>query len=199
MSLRLGRMRLAVLPFAAALLFGCVNNNALDNLPDAKPQGSAFNKALYGDYSRLARSFGPVGAAAGVAFDGGGSIELTRMDSAIGALANSYAEKALLAARGSMVEPESGVDVETHKLRDRLVRALDRTKEDFPSDAARAQVQFDCWLMNGALPAMRSAAMRCRMEAEASIKKLEDEAKPAAAPATAAAPSDDSDKPAIEQ
>ena len=198
MGLRLGHLRLAVLSFAAAfLLAGCVNNNALDNLPETKPQGSAFSHALFKDYSRVAHSFGPVGAAAGVAFDGGGSLELTRMDSAIGALANAYAEKALLAARGSMVEPESGVDVETHKLRDRLIRALERGKDAFPADAARAQVQFDCWLMNATVPAMRNAADLCHKAAERAIKKLEDEAKPAA-PQTAEAPVEDSDKPAVQ-
>ena len=108
---------------------GCVNNTALDDLRDTKPEGSAFNKALFKDYSALARSFGEVGAAAGVAFDTSGSFELTEMDSNVGALANAYAEKALLAARGSLVEPEPGVDVPTHKARDRLIRALERGKE----------------------------------------------------------------------
>ena len=86
---------------AALLLFGCVNNTALDDLKDTTPLGSRFNKALFKNYSALARSFGEVGAASGVAFDGGGSIELTRMDSNIGALANSYAEKAIIASRAA--------------------------------------------------------------------------------------------------
>ncbi|MBV8976997.1 MAG: hypothetical protein JO261_06550 [Alphaproteobacteria bacterium] len=197
MELRLRPLGLAILPFAAAVLLGCVNNTALDDLRETKPLGSAFNKELFKDYSRVAHSFGSVGAAAGVAFDGNASIELTRMDSNIGALANSYAEKALIAARGTLVEPESGVDIETHKMRDRLIRALERGKEAFPADAARAQVQFDCWLMNNTVPAMRGAAKRCHGAAEVAIKKLEDEAKPAPAPAPTPAPSDNSDKPAI--
>jgi|SRR5580698_9336337 hypothetical protein len=182
---------------AALLLFGCVNNTALDDLKETVPQGSKFNKALFKNYSALARSFGEVGAAAGVAFDNGGSIEITRMDSNIGALATAYAEKAIIAARGSLVEPEPGVDVPTHKMRDRLIRALERGKETFPADSARAQAQYDCWLMNGAVPAMLSSAKRCHGAVEIALQKLETEAKvPIPSAPTPPAP-DNTDKPAV--
>jgi hypothetical protein len=183
---------------AASLLAGCVNEYALDDLPSTKPTGSAFSKALFANYSALARSFGPVGVAAGVAFDRGGSIELTKMDSAIGSLANDYAEKAIVAARGSVVEPEPGIDVPTHKMRDRLIRALERGKESFPADSARAQADYDCWLMNNTIPAMRSSANKCHASLEVSIAKLEGEAKAAPAAPPPPAPSDNSDKPAIQ-
>jgi hypothetical protein len=182
---------------AAALLSGCVNNTALDDLHDAKPTGSPFSQALFKDYAALARSFGEVGAAAGVAFDGEGSMELTSMDSKIGALANSYAEKALIAARGSLVEPETGVDIVTHKARDRLIRALDRGKETFPVDSARAQADFDCWMMNATVDAMAKASARCHASLEASLTKLEGEAKPAAV-APLSTPSANSEQPAAQ-
>ncbi|HEX4294974.1 MAG TPA: hypothetical protein VHZ29_12635 [Rhizomicrobium sp.] len=182
----------------ALLLLGCVNNTALDDLHETKPVAgtTAFNKALFDDYRALARSFGEVGAAAGVAFDSGGSMEMTEMDSAIGALANSYAEKALIAARGSVVEPEPGVDVPTHKMRDRLVRAMERGKDSFPADSARAQAQYDCWLMNGAVPAMAKSSKRCLATLENSLKKLESEAK-VPPPTPVAPPADNTDKPAV--
>lgn len=182
----------------ALLLLGCVNNTALDYLHETKPVAgtTAFNKALFDDYRALARSFGEVGAAAGVAFDNGGSMEMTEMDSAIGALANSYAEKALIAARGSVVEPEPGVDVPTHKMRDRLIRAMERGKDSFPGDSARAQAEYDCWLMNGAVPAMGKSAKRCLATLENTIKKLESEAK-VPPPAPPPPPSDNTDKPAV--
>ena len=182
---------------AALLLFGCVNNTALDDLKDTTPLGSRFNKALFKNYSALARSFGEVGAASGVAFDGGGSIELTRMDSSIGALANSYAEKAIIASRGSLVEPEPGVDVPTHKTRDRLIRALERGRDSFPGDSARAQAQYDCWMMDGAIPAMAAAAKRCRAALEPALQKLEAEAKVPTPATPAAPPPDNTDKPAV--
>jgi hypothetical protein len=187
----------ATLLLATAFLAGCVNEYALDDLSTTKPAGDAFSKALFKDYSALAKSFGPVGVSAGVAFDRGGSIEMTEMNSAVGGLANDYAEKAIIAARGANVEPEPGIDVPTHKMRDRLIRALERGKEGYAVDAARAQADYDCWMMDNAVSAMRKAAERCHASLERSVAKLEGEAK--AAPATPApAPSDDSDKPAIQ-
>jgi hypothetical protein len=180
---------------AALLLSGCVNNTALDDLRDTTPTGSAFNKALFKNYSAIARSFGSVGASAGIAFDQGGSLELTEIDSHVGALANAYAEKAIIAARGTVVEPEPGVDVPTHKMRDRLIRALERGREGFPVDSARAQTDYDCWMMNATIPVLANSAKKCRASLEISMKRLESEAKaPAAAPAPA--PSDNSEKPA---
>jgi outer membrane murein-binding lipoprotein Lpp len=193
---RLHLSLLAVAGLAGALLAGCVNNTALDDLRETKPTGSPFDKALFQDYSALARSFGEVGAAAGVSFDSEGSMELTSMDSKIGALANAFAEKALIAARGSVVEPEPGIDVPTHKMRDRLIRALERGRDTYPADAARAQAEYDCWMMNATVPAMAAASRRCLSGAEVAVAKLEGEAKPAPVAAPPSVPAN-SDQPAV--
>ena len=190
--------RFAAFVLATAFLAGCVNVLALDELEDTKPQGTPFNQALFRDYKTVARSFGPVGASAGVAFDSGGSIELTEFNSAVGGLANAYAEKALLAARGSIVEPDPGIDVPTHKMRDRLIRAIERGRDTFPVDAARAQVDYDCWMMNAAVPQMKRASAKCFASLNVSLSNLETKAKPPAAPAPAPAPSDNSDKPSVQ-
>lgn len=190
--------RMAGLSLSALFLIGCVNNTALDDLRDTTPTGSAFNKALFRNYSALARSFGEVGAASGISFDGDASFELTAMDSTVGALANAYATKAIIAARGSLVEPEPGVDIPTHKMRDRLIRAMERGKDSFPADSARAQAEYDCGLMNMAVPAMRASSKKCLAAFEVVVKKLEGEAKPAPEPAPATAPSADTDKPAVQ-
>jgi hypothetical protein len=191
--------RFGVLLLAAglsgALLTGCVNNTALDDLRDTKAGGTPFDKALFKDYSALAHSFGEVGAAAGVSFDSEGSMELTSMDSKIGALANSYAEKALIAARGSLVEPEPGIDVQTHKMRDRLIRALERGRDSYPGDSARAQAEYDCWMMNATVPAMAAASRRCLAGVQVTLARLEGEAKPKAAPPPPTPPAN-SDQPA---
>ncbi|HVU21401.1 MAG TPA: hypothetical protein VHE09_11775 [Rhizomicrobium sp.] len=193
--------RLAVLSFAAVLLAGCVNELALDTLSDTKPESSAspFNKALFRNYSALAHSFGPVGVSAGKAFDKGGSIELTAMDSSIGGLANDYAEKALIAGRGAVVEPEPGIDIPTHKTRDRLIRAIERGRDKFPVESARAQADYDCWMMNATVPKLRRASSKCKASLDISLAALEAKAKPAAPPPEPEpAPSDNSDKPAIQ-
>jgi len=188
--------RFAAISLAAALLAGCVNEIALDDLGTTKPEGSAFNKALFYNYKAVARSFGPVGASAGVAFDHGGSMELTEFDSNVGGLANDYAEKALLAARGSVVEPEPGINVTTHKMRDRLIRAIERGRDNFPAESARAQVDYDCWMMNGKVPSMKRASGKCLASLNVSLAALETKAKPAPAPAPEPPPSDNTDKPA---
>lgn len=192
--------RLAVLSFTAMLLVGCVNELALDALPDTKPEStaSAFNKALFRDYSAIAHSFGPVGVSAGKAFDKGGSFELTAMDSNVGGLANDYAEKALIAAHGAVVEPEPGRDMSTHKMRDRLIRAIERGRDNFPGESARAQVDYDCWMMNGTVPQLQRASGKCKASLDMSLAALEAKAKPAAAQEPAPAPSDNSDKPAVQ-
>ncbi len=176
---RLRVISMAAAALSGALLAGCVNNTALDDLRETKPTGSAFDTALFKNYSALAHSFGEVGAAAGVSFDSEGSMELTSMDSKIGALANAYAEKALIAARGSVVEPEPGVDVPTHKMRDRLIRALERGRETYPADSARAQAEYDCWMMNATVAAMAAASRQCLSGAQTALAKLEGEARPA--------------------
>jgi hypothetical protein len=190
--------RFAAVALATAFLTGCVNELALDDLKDTKPTGSAFSKALFKDYGALAFSFGPVGVSAGAAFDHGGSMELTEMDSNIGALANSYAEKAIIAARGAVVEPEPGIDMTTHKMRDRLIRAIERGRDTFPAESARAQVDYDCWMMNATVPAMKHASSKCEASLDISLLKLEALAKPAPALAPAPPPSDNTDKPAIQ-
>jgi len=189
---RLGVLSVTAAALSGVLLSGCVNNTALDDLRETKPAGSPFDTALLNNYSALAHSFGEVGAAAGVSFDSEGSMQLTSMDSKIGALANAYAEKALIAARGSVVEPEPGVDVPTHKMRDRLIRALERGRETYPADSARAQAEYDCWMMNATVPAMAAASRQCLSGAERALQKVEAEAKtaPVAAPPPAPANSD---------
>jgi hypothetical protein len=121
---------------------------------------------------------------------------MTKYDSSVGALANAYARKALIAARGSVVEPDPGVDVTTHKMRDRLIRAIERGRDSFPADAARAQVDYDCWMMNGAVPSMKRASAKCLTSLNASLAKLETESRPAPAPTPEPPPSDNTDKPA---
>ncbi len=182
-----------VLAMAVAALMGCVNETALDDLADAQPTGSAFSQALFQDYAYLARSFGSVGAAAGTSFDQEGSLTLTEMDSDVGALANTFAAKALLAARDVNVEPEPGVDATSHTMRNRLIRALEQTRDKFPKQAARAQADYDCWRLNDAVVSQAGAAARCRRSFDSSLAVLENLVHPqVAAPVTpVAAPSAD--------
>ncbi|MGZ6006819.1 MAG: hypothetical protein ACXWKS_05100, partial [Rhizomicrobium sp.] len=92
----------------------------------------------------MARSFGQ--GSSGGALDTDSSIFDFGSDT--DTLAEAFATKALIAAKGVEVEPEPANE-DSGALRDRLVRALAEGKDRFPSDAARAQADFDCWMLNG--------------------------------------------------
>jgi len=192
----------AILTGAAAglLLAGCVNFSALDDLGEASaPTGSPFDQALFQDYAFLAHSFGDVGQASYTAFDQEGSISLAETDSDTAGLANSYASKALTLSRGEEVDPEPSRNLAAHALRDRLVRALTPGRDTFPRDAARAQADYDCWILNAAVASQAQAAAQCRASLDVTLSRLESEvqatpptpaetATPAAPAQTTAAP-----------
>ena len=178
----------AALAVAGLMLAGCVNFSALDDLKDATTPGGAFELALFKDYAFLARTFGDVGQASYTAFDQEGSIPLAKTDAAVADLANEYAAKAILLSHGSQVDPETSKDVVSHTLRDRLVRALTPGRDTFPRDAARAQADYDCWMLNATVPSQARATAQCRHSLDASLPRLESEIKAAAAAAPAAAP-----------
>ena len=177
---------------AGLLLAGCVNFSALDDLKDASPPAdSPFNQALFQDYAFLAHSFGDVGQASYTAFDQEGSIPLTQSSSDVAALANNFASKALQLSSGGVIDPEPSQNLASHGLRDRLVRALDPGRDTFPRDAARAQADYDCWMMNQTVPSQGPAAAACRAALDVSLPRLEAEVhaipqKPAAAATPAA-------------
>lgn len=165
------------------LLAGCVNFSALDNLKDATPPAdSRFDQALFQDDVFLAHSFGDVGQASYTAFDQEGSFSLAQVNSDVAGLANAYASKALQLSRGEEVDPEPSKDVASHALRNRLVRALATGRDAFPRDAARAQADYDCWMLNGAVASQAPAAAQCRASLDVTLSRLENEVQAAAAP-----------------
>jgi outer membrane murein-binding lipoprotein Lpp len=161
---------------AGLLLAGCVNFSALDDLREAAPPtGSPFDQALFQDYAFLAHSFGDVGQASYTAFDQEGSISLAQTDSDVASLANAYATKALSLSRGEAVDPEPSQNLASHTLRDRLVRALTPGRDAFPRDAARAQADYDCWILNVAVASQAHAAAQCRVSLDVTLSRLESE------------------------
>jgi hypothetical protein len=88
-------------------------------------------------------------------------------------LAEAFATKALIAAKGVEVEPEPANSGAATAMRDRLTRALADGKERFASDAARAQADFDCWMLNDSVDAQRGAAEQCRASFNSTLARLE--------------------------
>jgi OOP family OmpA-OmpF porin len=170
---------------AGLLLTGCVGNSAFDEINATEPVGSAFSAALFRDYAHLAKSFGTQEAPPGQAFDSEGAISLTGSDNSISGLANAYAQKALTAGRGDDVLPEPAPDgdADAENVRLELLRDLDDGRDKAPDEAARAQADFDCWIMNRRVGSLTSAGRTCRRSLTVSLAKLEHLLNPASTPA----------------
>jgi len=55
------------------------------------------------------------------------------------------------------------------------VRALTPGRDTFPRDAARAQADYDCWMLNATVPSQAQAAAQCRHSLDATLPRLENE------------------------
>jgi len=178
-SSRTGLVRIAVVAVALALS-ACAGNGLLDDLDQAQPSGSDFSKELYKNYSYLAHSFGDEGNSANTSFDASSnSDDNSSMD--VGDLVTAYAQKGLDAAQGQEVLPEPAPDGNTDaiNMRDRLLKALEDGRGKFPADAARAQVEYDCWIMDARVDGLRDASAQCRRGLDAALSQLEHELNPA--------------------
>lgn len=181
-----------VLPLVIApALGGCiVSNSPYQDLMRAQPAGSAFSRALFHDYADLARSFGIANAPTTTSFDASSSLSISNLDSAVADVANAYASKALLAAKGEQPLPEPApIDNEiAEKARLRLLRALDRGRTQTPALAARAQANYDCWVLNSPVDQLAAAAAQCQRAFNASLARLGGGTVATTAPTTAPAP-----------
>lgn len=169
------RMALVIaagLSLSACSFLGLGGRTVMDDLADAEPQGSAFNRALFQNYSYLAKSFGEdVEIPEGDTFDQSGSSSMT--SNTVGGLAAGYARKALDAAKGIDVAPEPARTESGEKLRSRLVRAIMRGRDYAPEAAARAQADYDCWIMNARVSQQLSASDQCRHSLDVTLVRLE--------------------------
>ncbi|MGH6870714.1 MAG: OmpA family protein [Rhizomicrobium sp.] len=178
---------LPVLALVSALA-ACASTTISDELDAAQPVGGPFSQALFKDYSYLARSFGDAAdVSTSSAFDASGSMSLNGTSSDVADLAQAYADKALAAAKGDEVLPEPATqgDADGEALRLRLLRDLEDGRGKAPEDAARAQADFDCWIMNGKVDGQQAASAACRRSLDGSLTRLERDLNPAPAPAPA--------------
>lgn len=181
---------------AATMGLAACGSSAFDDLADTTPQGSAFQVALYKNYSYIARSFGAVGKSSGESFDASASESLSDIDDSVADLANSYAQKAIDAANGKDVEPEDAPDdnSDAQTMHGRLLTALDQGRDKVPGEAARAQTDYDCWIMNARVDSQAGASAKCRKSLDVSLSRLEQDT--GAAPAPAPAPVESTPAPA---
>jgi outer membrane protein OmpA-like peptidoglycan-associated protein len=169
------------LGFAAASLLvlalaGCASD-------DAAPGISPFAQALNRDYIDLASQ-----AAAAPAPESDESF----FDNPFGLFGSTpnpadlvvtaFNDKADLARQGQEPSPEAapGNNPDAVNLHDRLVRAVAAGKDRFPDQAARAQADYDCWILDSNVPSLIPVAQACRSAFDGSLLALERAARPVA-------------------
>src|ERR1041384_7413831 len=169
-------IRLFLPAAAAAALAGCVGTTALSQLDQARALGGPFSQALFKNYGFLARSFGTVGTpSSGTPFDAAGSIQLGSMSARVADIANGYAQKALDTGQGAEILPEPADPniAGAEAARFELLRALAQGRDKPPERAARAQADFDCWMMNARSDELVRAPQQCRRSFAQSAAQLE--------------------------
>jgi len=129
----------------------------LDQLDSAQPEGTTFQQALFKDYTYLAHSFG------------------AEPSGPVGDLAESFAAKAVSASNEEDVAPEDPTSSDQTAMHTRLLAALERGRASNPDDAARAQADYDCWVMNATLPVQDASSKQCRESLETTLPALESE------------------------
>ena len=181
----------SALAAASLLAFGLAAcSSSMDDLDSTTATGSPFTQALFKDYNDLAHQAAsltaPAAADDGGFFDslfgGGGNSDSNEL------LSKAFADKALIAARGDEPEPEAAPDQVSGAIRARLVRAVAAGKEQFPDDAARAQADYDCWVLYGTVASAAAASQACKTSLDGSLVKLEADGRPATPPPPAPAP-----------
>ncbi|MBI3675614.1 MAG: OmpA family protein [Proteobacteria bacterium] len=193
------RLAHGLLIAVALTLSACASQSSFTELDATQPTGSDFNQALFKNYRYLAHSYGKdVGGGSGTAFDAGGTVSLNDVDADVTNIAEAFASKAVLAAQGENVLPEPAPegDEATDKLRTRLLTALEPGRDKAPALAARAQADYDCWVLNAQVAAQAAASAQCKRSFDGSLAQLERAANPPPPPpvtqttTTTAAPAD---------
>ncbi len=174
------------LAFAAAGLLVLVLAACADDQPAAT--GSPFSQALFKDYTDLATqaAAAPAPESDSSFFDDPfGLVSMFSSSSNPNDLVvTAFNDKAALAQQGQEPAPEAAPnDPTAQTMRGRLTRAIAAGKETYPDQAARAQSDYDCWVLDSNVAGLASAAQACRTSLDASLLALENAARPAPPPA----------------
>ena len=176
--------RLIMLAAAGILAIGL----AACSSDDEEATGTPFTQALSKDYSDLSgqASALPTEAAESSFLDSLNPFSSSETSSDL--LATAFTTKADLANSGTEPELEAAAGPAQTAIRARLERALAAGKEQFPEQAARAQADYDCWVLYGTVPSAAAASQACKTALDSSLVRLETAARPAPPPAPAPAP-----------
>ena len=184
--------RLTMLAAAGLLAVSLAGCSLFDDSSDDTGQGAGtpFTQALNKDYTDLSSQASALPAEPGAESSFWDSLNpfADTPASSSDLLAKAFSSKADLAAAGTEPEPEAAPDQMTGALRARLVRAVATGKDQFPEQAARAQSDYDCWVLYSTVPSAGAAAKACKTSLDTSLVRLETAAHPAPPPPVAPAP-----------
>lgn len=173
--------RLASLSFLCAglILAGCGANE------DMVASGSPFSQALFRNYTDLAGQAAAAPAPQAMESSEGFFSDIANIfsstpDNPADAVVSAFREKANRAAAGEEPAPEAAPnDATIQGVRARLVRAIAQGKDGFPDQAARAQADYDCWVLERGAPNLAGDAQACRTAFSTSLVALENAGRPA--------------------
>lgn len=152
-------------------------------------EGTPFTQALGKDYTDLSAQAAALPAAP---VDQGFFDSLnpfSSSDTSSDLLAKAFTAKADLANAGTEPEPEAGSGPAQTAIRGRLTRAIATNKDQFPEQAARAQADYDCWVLYSTVASAAAASQACKTQLDASLPRLELASRPATpAPAPVTVP-----------
>ena len=182
LSIRLAPRRFASVSLLCLglALAGCAGDD------EVVATGSPFSQALFKDYTDLATQ--AASAPAPQAQDTGFFSDIFGMfggepSNPADAVVDAFHAKADQAAKGNEPAPEAApADPMAQGLRARLVAAIARGKDQFPDSAARAQADYDCWVLDSGAANLLSQAQDCRSALSNSLLALENAARPAPPP-----------------
>lgn len=164
---------------AGLILAGCGANE------DVIASGSPFSQALFRNYTDLAGQAAAAPAPQATESSGGFFSDIANIfssapDNPADAVASAFREKANRAAAGEEPAPEAAPnDATIQGVRARLVRAIAQGKDGFPDQAARAQADYDCWVLERGAPNLAGDAQACRTAFSTSLVALENAGRPA--------------------
>jgi outer membrane protein OmpA-like peptidoglycan-associated protein len=191
---RESKMRLITLkngarPRRAAFLATCATVIALGLAgcaDDDTVTGTPFTQALSKDYTDLSTQ----AAALPAPEDSGGFFSgLFGSSNPNDDLVSALDDKASTAKSGEepVLEP-SLPDQTSQDVRARLLRDIAAGKDQFPTQAAAAQGDYDCWILASAIPSAASMAQGCRSALATDLIALENAGHPAPPPMPVAPP-----------
>lgn len=174
-----GKSRLVMLAAASILALGL----AACSSDEDTTSGSPFTQALQKDYGDLSSQASALPADQSTEPSFWDSLNpFSDSSSSSDTLAQAFSAKADLAGDGTEPEPEAANGPAQTTIRARLVRAVAAGKDQYPEQAARAQADYDCWVIYGTVPSAAAASQACKTALDSSLVRLEASARPAPPP-----------------